>query len=77
MRILFSSMKPEETTHQCAGSLLERGRASISELGSALDENRRTLQRDLKLLIAEGFIREIGTGPTDPTLSPAPVRQAP
>jgi hypothetical protein len=29
--------------------------------------NRRTLQRDLKLLVENSLVREIGTGPTDPT----------
>jgi hypothetical protein len=29
--------------------------------------NRRTLQRDRKLLVEKGLVREIGTGPTDPT----------
>lgn len=47
--------------------LLERGRATISECESELGQNRRTLQRDLKVLAEEGFVREIGTGPTDPT----------
>ena len=29
--------------------------------------NRRTLQRDLKLMVEKGLVREVGTGPTDPT----------
>ncbi len=28
--------------------------------------NRRTLQRDLKVMLDEGLVREVGTGPTDP-----------
>jgi hypothetical protein len=29
--------------------------------------NRRTLHRDLKLLVEKDLVREVGTGPTDPT----------
>ncbi len=47
--------------------LLERGRATVAEAEAALGGNRRTLQRDLKILVQSGFIREIATGPTDPT----------
>jgi Fic family protein len=32
-----------------------------------MNMNRRTLQRDLKLLVEKGLVREVGTGPTDPT----------
>ena len=31
------------------------------------DVARRTLQRDLKLLVDNGLVREVGKGPTDPT----------
>ncbi len=31
------------------------------------DTNRRTLQRDLKLLVEKGLLAERGSGPTDPT----------
>ena len=47
--------------------LLGLGRASIAELEKALALNRRSLQRDLKLLAELGLIREVGSGPTDPT----------
>jgi Fic family protein len=47
--------------------LLERGRGTVSELEAALGVNRRTLQRDLRQLVTEGFAREVGSGPTDPT----------
>ncbi len=47
--------------------LLERGKGTMAEFEQALKENRRTLQRDLKLLIDKGLVREIGSGPTDPT----------
>jgi len=29
--------------------------------------NRRSLQRDLKIFLEKGLIKETGTGPTDPT----------
>jgi len=47
--------------------LLERGKGTVREMETALGINRRTLQRDLKQLVAEGFVREVGSGPTDPT----------
>ncbi|MCK4512854.1 Fic family protein [bacterium] len=54
--------------------LLDRGRGTVSECEEALGENRRTLQRDLKALVEQGFIREVGSGSTDPTkyYEPAP-----
>jgi predicted transcriptional regulator len=47
--------------------LLEQGKGTTAECEAALKENRRTLQRDLKLLVDKGFVREVSTGPTDPT----------
>lgn len=47
--------------------LLARGKGTLAECENALKENRRTLQRDLKLLVERGLVREVGTGPTDPT----------
>lgn len=47
--------------------LLNHGRARVSDLEAALGESRRTLQRDLRRLVEEGFAREVGSGPTDPT----------
>lgn len=47
--------------------LMDQGRATITECQEALGENRRTLQRDLKLLVNKGFVREVGTSATDPT----------
>jgi hypothetical protein len=41
--------------------------ATVAECEEELKMNRRTLQRDLKLLVEKGLVREIGTGPTDPT----------
>lgn len=55
------------------GFLLTTGKATVGECEKKLGVNRRTLQRDLKLLVEKGFVREIGTGPTDPTKYYQPV----
>jgi Fic family protein len=47
--------------------ILKSGRGTVAECESALKENRRTLQRDLKVLVDKGLLREVGSGPTDPT----------
>jgi len=47
--------------------LIDQGKGTITECEAALKINRRTLQRDLKLLIGLGFVEEISTNPTDPT----------
>lgn len=39
----------------------------MTECEEELKMKRRTLQRDLKLLVEKGLVREVGTGPTDPT----------
>ncbi len=53
--------------------LLDQGKGTVAECEAALKENRRTLQRDLKVLVEKGFAREVGTGPTDPTKYYEPV----
>jgi predicted transcriptional regulator len=47
--------------------LLAAGKATVAECEEKLKMNRRTLRRDLKLLVEKDLVREIGTGPTDPT----------
>jgi predicted transcriptional regulator len=49
------------------GFLLSTGKGSVAECEKGLRVNRRTLQRDLKLLVEKGLVREVGTGPMDPT----------
>jgi Fic family protein len=49
------------------GYLLTAGKATVAECEEELKINRRTLQRDLRLLVEKGLVREVGTGPTDPT----------
>ena len=47
--------------------LLSAGKATVAECQEELKMNRRTLQRDLKLLVEKRLVSEVGTGPTDPT----------
>ncbi len=47
--------------------ILKRGRGTVAECESGLKQNRRTIQRDLKILIDQRLLREVGSGPTDPT----------
>jgi len=44
------------------GYLLTVGKTTVAEFEQELKMNRRTLQRDLKLLVENGLVREIGTG---------------
>lgn len=46
--------------------LFKKQKATIAECETALSINRRTLQRDLKLLIEGGLVREVASSPTDP-----------
>jgi DeoR/GlpR family transcriptional regulator of sugar metabolism len=48
------------------GYLLTAGKATVAECEEELKMNRRTLQRDLKVQVEKGLVREVGTGPTDP-----------
>lgn len=48
--------------------LLAHGRLTIKDYeGICPEVNRRSLQRDLKVFLEKGLIKETGTGPTDPT----------
>ena len=50
------------------GRVVDEGRLTIQEFEALCPgANRRTLQRDLKLLVDKGLLVERGTGPTDPT----------
>jgi cell filamentation protein, protein adenylyltransferase len=54
--------------------LLGAGKATVAECEEELKVNRRTLQRDLKLLVEKGLVSEVGTAPTDPTKYYQPLR---
>lgn len=47
--------------------LLSAGKATVAECERELKVNRRTLQRDLKLLVEKGLVSQVATSPTDPT----------
>lgn len=47
--------------------LLTTGKATVAECETELKVNRRTLQRDLKLLVEKGLVSQVSTSPTDPT----------
>ena len=50
------------------GHVIEHGRITIHDYGKLCPgANRRTLQRDLRVLVGKGLLVEAGTGPTDPT----------
>ena len=50
------------------GHVIERGRLTIHDYERLCPgANRRTLQRDLRVLVGKGLLVEAGTGPTDPT----------
>ena len=57
----------KERTVAILGYLLAAGKATVAECEEILKMNRRTLQRDLKLLVEKDLVHEVGTGPTDPT----------
>ena len=47
---------------------IEHGRLAIHDYERLCPgANRRTLQRDLRVLVGKGLLVEAGTGPTDPT----------
>jgi len=48
------------------GYLLGVGKGTASECEGALKTSRRTIQRDLKLLVQRGLVRDVGTSPTAP-----------
>lgn len=49
------------------GYLLTAGKATVTKSEEVLKRNRKTLQRDLKLLVEKGPVREVGTGSRDAT----------
>lgn len=63
----------KERTLAVLAFLLDQGKGTVKDCELALNKNRRTLQRDLKLLVDKGFVREVGTSPTDPTKYYEPV----
>jgi len=57
-----------ERQTKALGFLIQHGRLTIQDFeGLCPKVNRRSLQRDLKDLLAKGIISEVGAGSTDPT----------
>ena len=57
-----------ERQGKALGCMLQNGKLTIQDFeGICPDVNRRSLQRDLKEMLDKELIKEIGTGPTDPT----------
>lgn len=56
-----------ERQTEALDQLFSNGRLTLAHLEERFPEtNRRTLQRDLKLLLDKGLLCEVGAGPTDP-----------
>ncbi|MCK4546563.1 MAG: Fic family protein [Candidatus Eisenbacteria sp.] len=55
--------------------LVDRGKGTASECAEALQANRRTMQRDLNLLVDKGFAHRVGKTPTDPKAYFEPILQ--
>jgi Fic family protein len=57
-----------ERQAKALGHLLQHGRLTIQDFEALCPSvNRRTLQRDLKGMLDQNLIAEVGTGATDPT----------
>lgn len=46
---------------------IQQEKGTLTECEQSLGENRRTIQRYIKILISKEFLREVSSGPTDPT----------
>lgn len=66
--VLSTASKTEmkERTRKVLEYLLAQGKATLNQCEQALIIPRRTLQRDLKLLVEKGFIKEVATSSNDP-----------
>ena len=49
------------------GHILDRDRASVDDIVRRLPLVRRTVQRDLAMMVDEGLLREVASSRTDPT----------
>lgn len=66
--IFASDKKLSQRQGNLAAAFLQAPRWSLSDFERMFpDVARRTLQRDLKVLVERGIVREVGRGPTDPT----------
>ncbi|MHC4872748.1 MAG: Fic family protein [Planctomycetota bacterium] len=66
--ILVQKYNLNERQSKALNFLIEREKITIQEFEKLYpDINRRSLQRDIKVLLDKHLINEISTGPTDPT----------
>ncbi|UCC93703.1 MAG: Fic family protein, partial [Thermoplasmata archaeon] len=56
-----------ERQKKILGHFLEHDRAGVDEIVRRFDLVRRTVQRDLSMMVDEGLLREVASSPTDPT----------
>jgi Fic family protein len=47
--------------------VIDHGSASVDDIVKRFDLVRRTVQRDLAMMVDEGLLREVASSPTDPT----------
>jgi hypothetical protein len=66
MQMRSAAVSPIVTRKNNFRTTNNKQKQAVTTTTEELKMNRRTLQRDLKL-VEKGLVREIGTGPTDPT----------
>jgi Fic family protein len=66
--VIATAKKLNARQSSLVAAFLERNNLSLADCEKLLpDVARRTIQRDLKLLVDAGLVAEVGQGPTDPT----------
>lgn len=66
--VLVKKHRLNERQAKALGHVLGHGRLTLQNFESLCPNvNRRSLQRDLKAMEAQGLIQELGSSPTDPT----------
>jgi predicted transcriptional regulator len=67
MQMRSAAVSPIVTRKDNFRTTNNKQKQAVTTTTEELKMNRRTLQRDLKLLVEKGLVPETGTGPTDPT----------
>lgn len=66
--VLVTKHKLNERQAKALSFLLKHGKLTIQDYEALCTEpNRRSLQRDLRMMLDKGVIHEVGAGATDPT----------
>lgn len=60
-------LRLNERQRKVLGHILDRDRASVDDIVRRLPLVRRTVQRDLAMMVDEGLLREVASSRTDPT----------